>query len=151
MCRGGHGTIAAMAEQPPDVIPMLAYEDGFAALDWLALAFGFEERARLSGPNGELSHGEMRAGRGLVMLATPCPEYQSPKHHGEGCEAARAWQAVPWVVNGVLVYVDDIDAHFARAVAAGAKILSEIEDGFPGRRYRAEDLEGHRWMFIERS
>jgi uncharacterized glyoxalase superfamily protein PhnB len=49
------------------------------------------------------------------------------------------------------VYVDDIDAHFARAQAAGATMLSPIEDGFPGRRYRAEDLEGHRWMFMQRA
>jgi uncharacterized glyoxalase superfamily protein PhnB len=57
---------------------------------------------------------------------------------------------VPWVIDGVLVYVDDIDAHFARAAAAGAIILSEIEEGPPGRRYRAEDPEGHRWFFLER-
>jgi uncharacterized glyoxalase superfamily protein PhnB len=54
------------------------------------------------------------------------------------------------VIDGVHVYVDDIDAHFARAQAAGATVLSAIEDGPPGRRYRAEDLEGHRWMFMQR-
>jgi uncharacterized glyoxalase superfamily protein PhnB len=46
------------------------------------------------------------------------------------------------------VYVADVDAHFERAKREGATILSELEDGFPGRRYRAEDLEGHRWMFM---
>jgi uncharacterized glyoxalase superfamily protein PhnB len=55
------------------------------------------------------------------------------------------------VIDGVLVYVDDVDAHFKRAKQAGATILGELEDGFPGRRYRAEDLEGHRWMFLQRS
>jgi PhnB protein len=50
----------------------------------------------------------------------------------------------------VLVFVDDIDEHYARAKHAGATILSEPEDGPPGRRYRAEDLEGHRWMFMQR-
>jgi PhnB protein len=55
------------------------------------------------------------------------------------------------VVDGVLVYVDDVDAHYTRAKAHGASILSEPEDGFPGRRYRAEDPEGHRWMFLERA
>lgn len=50
--------------------------------------------------------------------------------------------------DGVLVYVDDLDGHFERAKAAGAAILSEREDGPPGRRYRAEDLEGHRWYFF---
>jgi uncharacterized glyoxalase superfamily protein PhnB len=50
----------------------------------------------------------------------------------------------------VLVYVDDIDDHYKRAKDAGANILSEPEEGPPGRRYRAEDLEGHRWMFMQR-
>jgi uncharacterized glyoxalase superfamily protein PhnB len=134
-----------------DVVPMLDYEDGPAALDWLAEAFGFREVIRLIGEDGRLSHGEMMAGDGLIMLATATPAYESPKHHREHCERARAWSAVPWVIDGVLVYVDDVDAHFKRAKQAGATILGELEDGFPGRRYRAEDLEGHRWMFLQRS
>ena len=139
-----------MAHDYPDVIPMLDYEDGPAALDWLATAFGFVEVTRMLGEHGELAHGEMRAGGGRIMLATATPAYQSPKHHREQCAAARAWSAVPWVIDGVLVYVDDIDAHYAQATSAGAAILSEIEDGGPGRRYRTEDLEGHRWMFMQR-
>lgn len=133
-----------------DVIPMLDYEDGLAALDWLARAFGFEEVARMTDPEGRLAHGEMRVGNARIMLATT-PHYESPKTHREHCASAKRWSEVPWVVDGVLVYVDDIDAHFARAKAAGARILSEIEGGFPGRRYRAEDLEGHRWMFMARA
>jgi uncharacterized glyoxalase superfamily protein PhnB len=134
-----------------DVIPMLDYEDGPAALDWLAKAFGFREVSRLIEDDGRLSHGEMMAGNGLIMLATATPAYESPKHHREHCERARAWSAVPWVIDGVLVYVDDVDAHFKCAKQAGATILGELEDGYPGRRYRAEDLEGHRWMFLQRS
>jgi PhnB protein len=85
------------------------------------------------------------------MLATPTPDYESPKHHREHCAAARKWSAVPYIIDGVLVYVDDLDGHFAQAQAAGATILSEIEAGPPARRYRAEDLEGHRWFFMERA
>jgi len=43
-----------------------------------------------------------------------------------------------------------VNAHFARAVAAGASILSPLEDGGPGRRHRVEDCEGHGWMFLQR-
>jgi PhnB protein len=132
------------------VVPMLSYEDGIAALDWLQRAFRFEERARMTTPDGRLSHGELAAGDGLIMLASPTPDYQGPKRHREGCEPARKWSAVPWVIDGVLVFVDDVDRHYARAKAAGATILSEIETGPPGKRYRAEDLEGHRWFFIEK-
>jgi uncharacterized glyoxalase superfamily protein PhnB len=134
----------------PSVIPMISYEDGIRALEWLASAFGFRETARLTTPDGRLSHGEMRAGHGLIMLASPTPEYRGPKRHREACEQARRWSTVPWIIDGVLVYVDHLERHLARAKAAGATILSEIEDGPPGRRYRAEDLEGHRWFFFEK-
>jgi uncharacterized glyoxalase superfamily protein PhnB len=135
----------------PDVIPMIAYEDGPTAMDWLAGAFGFKERARMTGPDGRLSHGEMEAGEGLIMLATPSPDYHGPKKHREECEHARKWSSVTYIVDGVLVYVPDVSAHFERARRAGANILSEVEETPDGKRYRAEDIEGHRWMFMERA
>jgi uncharacterized glyoxalase superfamily protein PhnB len=141
----------ATASKTPSVIPMISYEDGIAALEWLGKAFGFREKARYAGPDGRLSHGEMEAGDGLVMLASPTPDYRSPRRHRAICEQARKWSAVSWIIDGVLVYVDDLDGHFKRAKAAGATILSDIEEGPPGRRYRAEDLEGHRWFFFERT
>ena len=134
----------------PDVIPMIAYEDGPRAMDWLATAFGFRERARMTGADGRLSHGEMEAGEGVIMLATPSPDYQGPKKHRNSCEQARKWSAVPYIIDGVLVYVKDVGTHYEQAREAGATILSELEEGETGKRYRAEDLEGHRWMFVER-
>ena len=151
--RAGTGKQAATRKRravTPSVIPMISYENGIGALEWLAGAFGFRETARLTTPDGRLSHGEMRAGDGLIMLASPTPDYHGPKRHREVCEQARRWSTVPWIIDGVLVYVDDLERHFARAKAAGATILSEIEEGPPGRRYRAEDLEGHRWFFFEK-
>src|SRR2546421_3971264 len=139
-----------MMNNYPAVIPMIAYENGPAAMDWLARAFGFRERARFLGDGGRLSHGEMEAGGGLIMLATPSPHYHGPKRHREESEAARRWSEIPYIVDGVLVYVDDVEAHYANAKAAGATILSALESGDEGKRYRAEDLEGHRWMFIQR-
>jgi uncharacterized glyoxalase superfamily protein PhnB len=133
----------------PAVIPMIAYENGPAAMDWLAEAFGFREQDKRV-ENGRLTHGEMKAGGGLVMMATPSVHYHGPKRHREECESARAWHDVPYIVDGVLVYVDDVDAHFDRARAAGATILSPVEASPNGKRYRAEDIEGHRWMFVER-
>lgn len=143
-------TRRARPASEPSVIPMLSYEDGVAALEWLARAFGFRETARMTTPDGRLSHGEMKAGDGLVMLASPTPDYQGPKHHRQVCEQARKWSTVPWIIDGVLVIVRDLDRHFQRAKAAGARVLSEIEEGPPGRRYRVEDVEGHRWFFFEK-
>src|SRR4029078_2076799 len=119
----------------PDVVPMIAYEDGVAALEWLTRAFGFRERTRMLGPNGELAHGELEAGDGLIMLATPTPDYESPRRHREHCESARKRSQVPYVIEGTLGEVAEVDAHGARARQAGALILSEPEDGGPGRRY----------------
>jgi PhnB protein len=93
----------------------------------------------------------MQAGNGLIMLATPTPEYQAPRHHRGGCEPAQKWSAVPYIVDGVLVYVGDIDAHAAQAKRQGAVIITDVEADQYGKFYRAEDPEGHRWMFMERA
>ncbi|HKW71959.1 MAG TPA: VOC family protein [Candidatus Dormibacteraeota bacterium] len=138
-----------MSDNYQAVIPMIAYENGPAAMDWLITAFGFRERDRRV-EEGRLTHGELDTGGGVIMLATPSANYQGPKHHRESCEIAASWHDVPYIIDGVLVFVDDVDSHFARAKAAGATILSPVEQGSEGKRYRAEDLEGHRWMFMSR-
>jgi uncharacterized glyoxalase superfamily protein PhnB len=132
------------------VIPMLAYEDGAAAIDWLVEAFGFEERERWADDDGTIVHAELATGSGTIMLATPTPHYVGPKRLRELSAEVRKMYEVPYVIDGVLVEVDDVDAHFARARDAGATILSEPADQESGiRHYRAEDPEGHRWMFSQ--
>lgn len=132
------------------VIPYLSYEDGVTAIEWLSRAFGFRERAgsRMI-VDGRVAHAEMDTGSGFFMLATPNKDYESIKRHREHCESARRWSSVPWLIDGVLVLVSDLGALLQRANAAGAVILSEIEPGPPAPRFRAEDIEGHRWMFME--
>ena len=139
-----------MSQNYPQVIPMLSYENGPAAMDWLMSVFGFQERTRILSSDGSLSHGELSIGISIIMLATPTPHYESPKHHREHCQQAKDWSSVPWVIDGVLVYVDDLEAHFNHVKASGAKILSGIETDDPGKRYRVEDLEGHRWFFFQK-
>jgi uncharacterized glyoxalase superfamily protein PhnB len=132
------------------VIPMLAYEDGAAAIDWLTNAFGFDEQTRFTDDDGTVTHAELETGSGTIMLATPSPDYLSPKRLRELSPEARKMAEVPYVIDGVVVEVDDVDAHFARAKEAGATILSEPADQSVGiRHYRAEDPEGHRWMFSQ--
>jgi uncharacterized glyoxalase superfamily protein PhnB len=129
---------------------MLAYEDAAAAIDWLTEAFGFEEHGRrYLMDDGTVGHAELELGDNIVMLATPNREYESPRTHRERCAAAARWLDNPWVIDGVLVLVDDLDAHHSRAVAAGANVIRQPEEGPEGRLYTAEDLEGHRWMFQE--
>lgn len=128
---------------------MLAYEDGLAAMDWLCKAFGFTEKTRMTDENGKLAHAELTIGNSSIMLASPSADYQSPKHHRRVCDITARWQQSPYIFNGVLVYVQNVEQHFQNSKDNGAIILSSIEEGGPGTRYRAEDLEGHRWMFIE--
>jgi uncharacterized glyoxalase superfamily protein PhnB len=131
----------------PTVIPMLSYEDAGAAADWLVNAFGFRERSRLTEEDGTVSHVELELGSGVVMLGSP-PGYVALRRHREHCEVARQTYRSPYVVDGTLVHVDDVDAHAEQARRAGATLLSEPEDQPYGARvYRVEDLEGHRWMF----
>jgi len=130
--------------------PMLSYEDVGAAIDWLGEAFGFRESdQRYTDDEGRVPHAELSLDGATVMLGWPGPDYRSPKRHAAECEQAARWLSTPWVIDGVHVEVDDLDAHFERARAGGATILREPEDQPFGRLYSAADLEGHRWMFTQ--
>ncbi len=143
-------TAVAVTERLPTIVPMLSYEDIGAAADWLTNAFGFREQLRYTEGDGRVTHVQLELGGGVVMLGTPSPHYQDPRRHAAGCEQARKWLESPYVVDGVHVYVDDIEAHYRRAKEAGATMLSEVVDAPHGDRlYRVEDFAGHRWMFAQ--
>jgi uncharacterized glyoxalase superfamily protein PhnB len=125
----------------PTLYPRLAYRDVLAAIEFLTRAFGFHERreARLEHPQGTLAW--LEVGDGVVMLGS-----SGPDHHDiySPAEIGRATA----MVN---VYVENVDAHCARAVSEGARVVMGLEDMFWGdRRYEALDLDGHRWHFGER-
>src|SRR5262245_25403605 len=136
----------------PTVSPMLAYEDPAKAADWLVEAFGLTELSRYADDDGRVTHVVMALGDGHVHLGSPSPHYVGPRRLAEGCEQARRWRdESPYIGDGVLAHVDDLDAHHERARAAGALVLTPPEQGGGGYQYRVEDLEGHRWMFAQRS
>src|SRR5205823_5852361 len=95
------------------VVPYLCYEDAPAAIDFLCRAFGFEEHFRYAVPDGRIGHAELRAGACAVMVHSPW--------EGFGMDSPRNLPA-----SNAMVYceVDDIDVHFARAMAAGATIVT---------------------------
>lgn len=130
-------------ERPPtpSIYPRLAYRDEVAALEFLVRAFGLVERreARMEHADGMLAWLEL--GDGLVMIGRSGP-------HRHGLTSPADAEATTTMM---MVYVDDVDAHYARAVAEGVNVLSEPQDMFWGdRRYEALDLEGHRWHFAQR-
>jgi uncharacterized glyoxalase superfamily protein PhnB len=128
-----------MSETPrPSLSSALSYQDPSAALKWLEEAFGFETAMVITDAEGRLAHSEMRFGTSLIMIGSEWTEqHRSPKSIGG--------------LNTQTVHVhlqSDVDAHCARARAAGARILQEPEDQFYGdRTYRAVDPEGHIWTF----
>jgi uncharacterized glyoxalase superfamily protein PhnB len=119
------------------ITPYLLYEDVDAALSFLAKAFGFKEVLRYTGEEGYVNHAEMRLGDGKIYLGDPGEQYRNPKKLGNE-------------TVGIYVLVEDVDAHFERAKAAGADIREEPTDQEYGeRRYAAVDPEGHEWFFAQ--
>ena len=138
---GVAGRSAAGFWRPPSIYPRLAYRDEVAALEFLTRAFGLVERreSRMEHPDGMLAWLEF--GDGVVMIGRAGEErhgLHSPLEAGVSTAMVNA-------------YVHDIGAHYRRAEAEGARIVTPLEDMFWGdRRYEALDLEGHRWHFAER-
>jgi uncharacterized glyoxalase superfamily protein PhnB len=119
------------------ITPYLLYEDVDPALSFLSKAFGFREVLRYTGEAGYVNHAEMRIGDGKIYLGDPGDHYRNPKKLGNE-------------TVGIYVIVDDVDAHFERAKAAGAEIREEPTDQEYGeRRYTAVDPEGHHWYFAQ--
>ena len=135
------------------LVPFLGYEEAAAAIDWLCSAFGATENteARATDDAGTVMHAELEIEGATIFLSTP-EGYVGSRKHRESCEIERGMHENPWVIDGLFVEVGDVEAHFARAVEFGATILREPEEPGVGYRiYTAEDLEGHRWMFGQRS
>ena len=100
----------------PTIFPALKYRDGQAAIDWLEAAFGFRRHAVHAAPDGTVAHAELAFGDdGMIMLGGE-PRAPDPDN--------------PWASAklGVYVHVDDIDAHYERAKAAGAAIVRQLTD-----------------------
>jgi len=133
-----------MVDNPPKGTPQifsrLAYRDPDAAVAWLGRAFGFRERpsSRLSAADGRISLTEMELGAGVVMLGI------------EGSHDLHSPTTLGGRTQMVMVFVDSVDEHCARAKTSGARIVMELQDQPWGdRRYEALDLEGHRWYFAQ--
>ena len=132
------------------VIPMLAYEDASKAAEWITKVFGFRELERFHDGAGTVTDVVLDLDGAEVLVGHPTDAYQGPRRHAQACALARQWLETPYIVDGVVVYIDDVDTHFGRAKRSGAKILTEPEGDDRERKYRVEDLEGHRWMFAQR-
>ncbi|MFI8521837.1 VOC family protein [Streptomyces sp. NPDC085481] len=129
-----------MAVQPvpegyPRVTPYLCADPAADAIDFYVSVLGATERMRMPAPGGRIGHAELKLGNSVLMLADEYPElgFRSPKSVG----------GTPITLH---VYVEDVDAVFAKALARGAKELSVVKDEFYGDRTgQFEDPFGHRW------
>ena len=134
----------------PRLSTSLFYEDAPGAIDWLCRAFGFEVRLKVESEPGRIEHSELTFGEAVVMVGD------------ERRMVERNWPMVSprstggKVTQSVLLYLDDVDAHCARARAAGATIVMEPktedygEEYWSDRTYGCLDVEGHHWWFAQR-
>lgn len=136
----------------PRLSPSLYYNDAPRAIDWLCQYLGFTCRLRVEGEGGRIEHSELTYGGAVIMVSQSglkeklplMPKGLSPLDaHGN--------------TQGLMLYVDDLDAHYARAAAApGITIVDERKlhdygpDYWADRSYGVLDLEGHCWWISER-
>lgn len=116
--------------------PYLAVKGAANAIEFYTKAFGATELMRLPGPDGTLGHAEIMIGDSIIMLADESPDegFLGPQSRGGA-------------TSNIMLYVEDVDALTRQAVAAGATVLSPIEDQFYGDRSgRLADPFGHSWM-----
>jgi len=143
--RGKAALMAAIRQEVeprrrPAIIPQLPYEDIRAALSFLERAFGFceIETSRMVNADGRILHSYVEFGDSMIGIG-------SQGAHG-AVSPKRAGSASQYIS----VYVDDIDAHYERALAAGARIDRGPHDHAREYRvYEALDIEGHRWRFLQ--
>jgi uncharacterized glyoxalase superfamily protein PhnB len=113
------------------VMPHVVYQNLAEAMAWLTRAFGFREYYRYGAPSG----GQMGAGKAVIQVRQADSGQKSPAQLGYGTQS-------------LTIIVDDVDGHYARAKAAGARILEEPHETAYGEyQYAAEDLDGHHWLF----
>ena len=123
----------------PQITPTLMYADVPGAIDWIEKAFGFMTKVRIEDGDGNVVHCELEYGTGAVSLGGPTPEARAPG------------QIDGLYTSSLYIFVDDIEAHYARAKGAGARIIRELESAEYGdRNYGCEDPEGHLWYFGQR-
>ncbi|MFD8637976.1 VOC family protein [Streptomyces sp. NPDC059533] len=128
-------TVRPVPEGYPRVTPYLCVDGAAAAIDFYVSVLGARERMRMSAPEGRIGHAELELGNSLVMLADEHPEmdFRSPAAVG----------GTPVTLH---VYVEDVDAVFAEALARGATELRPVRDEFYGDRTgQFQDPFGHRW------
>ncbi|MDM7914596.1 MAG: VOC family protein [Candidatus Eisenbacteria bacterium] len=117
------------------VTPYLIVHDAAKALDYYQKVFGAQETFRMASPDGRIGHAEIRIGNSVVMLADEHPEM--------GYRSAATIGSTP---VSLLLYVEDVDAIFRRAIEAGARELRPVNDQFYGDRTGTlEDPFHHVW------
>jgi PhnB protein len=120
----------------PQVIPYLTVDGASRAIEFYSKVFGAKERVRMPGPDGKVGHAEIEIGDSVVMLADAFPEM--------GGRTPRDLGGTPVTL---MVYVQDVDAVFARALSAGATEERKVEDQFYGDRAgQFADPFGYKWF-----
>ena len=117
------------------ITPYLVIKGAAAAIEFYKKAFGATELVRMPQPDGRVGHAELKIGDSVVMMADEFPEMETVGPQTLGNSPV-----------GLLLYVDNADAVFAKAVSLGAKVKKPLADQFYGdRNGTLEDPFGHKW------
>jgi PhnB protein len=133
---------SAVPEGLHTVTPVLTYRNASKAIDWLGKALGAKEVSRSVGPDGKILHAEVRIGNSQLML-------HDEMMGGKGPQSLGGSPISLWI------YVEDADALFERATAAGAQVppgpMGQMQDQFWGDRSgTVSDPEGYMWTIATR-
>ena len=121
------------------IVPTLRYRNAAAAIDWLCKVFGFERRAVYPGPNGTVGHAELTLGGGMIMLGSVKDD-----EYGRGFKTPDELGGME--TRSTYIVVADADAVYARAQAAGGKVVRPIQNtDYGSREFTVKDLEGNSW------
>jgi uncharacterized glyoxalase superfamily protein PhnB len=116
----------------------MSYRNAPEAIEWLCSVFGFKKRTIVPGPDNTIMHAELTLGNGMIMLGSVNDQMSSLLKQPDEIGGAET--------RGINLIVENADAVYARAKAAGAKIVLEIEDKpYGGRGFACRDLEGRLW------
>jgi len=128
-----------MSNSASTIMPALRYRNAPAAIDWLCQVFGFEKHAVYPGPDNTIGHAELKLGGGMIMLGTGKDDA-----YGRGFKSPGEIGNVE--TRSAYVMVDNADAVYARAKAAGGTIVREIQNtDYGSREFTVKDPEGHSW------
>ena len=130
-----------MNQNGSDIIPTMRYKDAATAIEWLCKAFGFEKHIVVAEENETITHAQLNFGNAMIMVGS-----ERENEYGKMLKTPKDLNG--FNTQAPYIIVEEINEHYQRAIAAGAKIVLDLKDeDYGGRGYSCLDPEGYLWNF----